>query len=269
MEGAPHAADLSRAHERLGRVGYVAQGVLYGIVAVIAASVALGGERSTADQSGALGSLTDSAAGTVLLVLLAAGLAAMAVFRLVEVFSGPAGKAASEDAEDRLQRAASGVRFVIYGGLCVTAVRLLTSSGGGGSNEDKTTSTVFDLPGGVVLVFAAGLVIIGVGVYQGYRSLSTSFEEELETGRMSERMRTVARVLGVAGLAARGIVFLLIGGFLIKAAVEYDPQEAIGLDGALQEIAQQAYGSVLLFLTAIGLFIFGAYCLVEAQFHRF
>ena len=270
MQGSPEAVarELPEYHERLMRAGFVAQGILYGIVGIIAAAVALGDEKSTADQSGALGSLADSTAGTALLVLLAVGLGAMAAFRLAEVFTGPT-EGADGDAEDRLHRAASAVRFVIYGGLCVTAIRLAVNAGGGGSNEDKTTSTVFDLPAGVVLVFAAGAVIAVVGFYQGYRAVSTSFEEELETGRMSPALRRAALVLGVAGHAARAVVFVLIGAFLIKAAVEYDPQEAVGLDGALREIAQQAYGSVLLLLTAVGLFVFGAFCLIEARYRRY
>lgn len=256
------------ARERLGRIGFAAQGVLYGVVAVIAAAVALGSEKSTADQSGALGSLADSAPGTVLLVLLAAGLGAMAAFRLIEVLTGPTRGGGGDDAKQRLERVASAVRFVIYGGLFATAIGLLAGSGGAGSNEDKTTSTVFDLPGGVVLVFGAGLVVVGVGLYQGYRSASTSFEEDVDTARMSPRMRRLARVLGVGGHAARAIVFVLIGAFLVKAAVEYDPKEAVGLDGALQEIAQQSYGSALLLLVAAGLFVFGAYCLLEARYRK-
>jgi len=256
---------LSDVREHLGRAGFAAKGVLYGIVAIIAAAVAFGEEKSTADQSGALGSLSDSAAGMILLVLLAMGLGALAAFRLIEVFAGPAGEGADDD---WVERFASGVRFVIYGGLFLTAIRLIADSGKAGSNENSTTATVFDLPGGVVLVFAAGAAIVGVGLYQGFRAVTTSFEDELETSQMGSGMQRLARVLGATGHFARAVVFVLIGAFLIKAAVEYDPQEAIGLDGALREIAQQAYGSVLLLLAATGLFVYGAYCLIEARYRK-
>ncbi|CAN5425063.1 hypothetical protein BH10ACT11_BH10ACT11_08290 [soil metagenome] len=200
-----------------------------------------------------------------MLVALALGLAAYALFRLVEVFTG----AANEDgAKDVLERAASVVRFVIYGTLCVSAVRVIANAGASSGNEDKTTSTVFDLPAGVVIVFGAGAVMVGVGLYQAYNAATASFEDSLEMSKMSPAMRSTTHRLGIAGHAARSVVFVLIGGFLIKAAVEQKSSEAIGLDGALKEISQQSYGSVLLFIVAAGLLIFGAYSLIEARYRK-
>jgi hypothetical protein len=260
--------DVAEWHERLGRVGFVAKGVLYGIVAVIAIAVALGGEQSAADQTGALASLADSAAGTALLVAVAIGLGAMALFRLVEVLTGPTVPVGDEK-EETLERVASAVRAVVYGVLCFSAVKVLAESGTSGGSESSATSTVFDLPAGVALVLIAGVVIVGVGIYQGYRALTTSFEDELEIHRMRQRLIDIARVLGIAGHAARAVVFVLIGAFLVKAAVEHDANEAIGIDGALQEIAQQDYGSALLLLTAVGLLVYGLYCMIEARYRRF
>ena len=264
----PSRTEAADWHERLGRVGFVAKGVVYGIVAIIAIAVAIGSEKSTADQSGALGSLADSTAGLMLLIAVAIGLAAMAVFRAVEVFAGPS-VPVDGDKEELLERAASAVRAVVYGVLCFSAVKVITESGSGSSSESQTTSTVFDLPAGVVLVFVAGAVIVGVGLYQAYRAFSHDFMEELEVVRMSAGSEKAARFFGVAGHAARAVVFVLIGAFLLKAAVEHDADEAIGIDGALQEIAQQPYGSVLLLLTAAGLLVYGAYCLIEARYRRF
>ena len=253
-------------HEKIGRAGFAAKGVLYAIIGIVAAAVALGTEKGAADQSGALRSLADSSAGNVLLVAVAIGLGAYALFRLVEVFEGPANDSGTSA---KLERVASVVRFLIYGALCVSAVRLLAESGGGGSNEGKTTSTVFSLPAGELLVFGAGLVLIGVGLYQAYKSFSTSFEDELDMGRMSPRTRTVARYLGVAGHASRAVIYPIIGGFLIKAAVEHDAGEVVGIDGALQEVAQQTLGSLLLFIVAAGLIVYGAYCLLESRYRKF
>lgn len=252
-----------------GRAGFAAKGILYGIIGIVAIAVALGSEKSTADQTGALASLADSTGGKLLLILLAAGLGGYALFRLAEVFEGPA--LAGEDAEGAVQRVASLLRFVIYGALCVSAVRLVVDAGGssGGGSEKQATSTVFDLPAGVALVAIAGVALIGVALYQAYQALTTGFEEDLQTERMSPRMRKAATWTGTGGHAARTVIYLLIGGFLIKAAAEHDSKEAVGIDGALQEVAQQSFGPVLLFLVAAGLFVYGAYCLIEARYHRF
>lgn len=251
--------------EWLGRAGFAARGLVYGLVGVIAVAVAVGAEKGTKGQTGALASLADSGGGKLLLAATAAGLAAYALYRLSEVIWGPAGSV-DEDRE-KLERVASVFRVVIYGGLAVTAVRLLDGSGGG-SSPDQGTSTAFDLPAGEALVLIAGAVMIGVGVYQGYRGVSREFLDELERSRMSEAEEHAARGFGLAGHVARGVVYALIGVFLAKAAIEHDAEETRGLDGALQELAQTDLGGPLLGVVALGLVVMGAYSVVEARYRR-
>jgi hypothetical protein len=61
-------------------------------------------------------------------------------------------------------------------------------------------------------------------------------------------------------------VFALIGFFLLRAAWQYDPDEAIGLDEALQKLAGEAYGAFLLGAVALGLAAYGLFCLVQARY---
>lgn len=83
---------------------------------------------------------------------------------------------------------------------------------------------------------------------------------------MSETERTWGGRAGVAGHLARAVVFGLIGIFVTKAAVDYNPKDAIGLDGALQKLAGTVYGPYLLGLTAAGLLCYAVYCLVDARY---
>jgi hypothetical protein len=83
---------------------------------------------------------------------------------------------------------------------------------------------------------------------------------------MSETERKWGGLAGVAGHLARAVVFGLIGVFVIKAAVDYEPKNAIGLDGALQKLAHASYGPWLLGLTAAGLLCYGLFCLVDARY---
>jgi hypothetical protein len=85
---------------------------------------------------------------------------------------------------------------------------------------------------------------------------------------MNATTRRWCERIGLVGLVARAIVFGLIGAFMIKAAFEYDPREAIGLDGALQKLANQAYGSWLLGLTAAGLVAYALFCFIEARYRE-
>jgi uncharacterized membrane protein YjgN (DUF898 family) len=139
---------------------------------------------------------------------------------------------------------------------------------GSGGSEQQQTATVLGWPGGVALVTIVGIVVIGIAAYQGYRAATRGFLDNLRLGEMSAREKTAAMYLGVAGHAARGVVFALMGVFLVKAALEYEPQEAVGLDGALKEVAAQPYGAFLLGLVAAGVLLFGLYCLVEARYRE-
>ena len=123
-------------------------------------------------------------------------------------------------------------------------------------------------PGGVWLVAAVGAGFLGAAAFNVYRGLSQSFRDKLDESAMSGTEQTLATAVGTAGLLARGVVFGLIGVFLVKAAWEYDPDEAVGLDGALRTLANQSYGQVLLGLTAAGLLAFAAFCLVQARYRE-
>src|SRR5438067_57204 len=79
--------------------------------------------------------------------------------------------------------------------------------------------------------------IVGAGVWNGCRGLERTFEKDWRTGRMSGNARKWGGRAGIAGHLARGVVFTLIGIFAVRAAVQFDPQESIGLDGALHKLA--------------------------------
>ena len=104
--------------------------------------------------------------------------------------------------------------------------------------------------------------------YQLYKGLAQKFLDDAKTGEMSERTKKTYTTLGVVGHCARAVVFALIGYGLIKAAVDYNPKKAVGLDGALRDLAHASYGPVLLGLVAAGLIMFAAYSLADARYRK-
>lgn len=249
--------------ERLGRFGFAAKGVLYGIVALIAIQVALGsGELE--DKKGALHAVAEQPYGETLLGILAAGLAGYALWRLVEAALGPEGESGAKALGKRLVSLGKGI---LYAGLCFVAVSILVGAGAGGSgDEDEATATLLELPAGTWLVTAAGVGLIVAALYNGYRGVTRKFCDDLR-GMSATEERWVEGI-GIAGHLARLVVFGLMGVFLLKAAVEYDPQEAVGLDGALATVAQQPFGPALLGLAAAGLLAYGLFCLVQARYRE-
>jgi hypothetical protein len=256
--------------EPAARAGLVAKAVLYAIIGVLALAVAAGAGGETTDQSGALATIAEAPAGAVLVGLVAAGLLGYALWRLVQaVFdTGREG----DDAKGIVRRVGYAASAAIHLALFAFAIRLLADSGGGSSSgagsgsgqEQQATAGVLGWPGGRAIVIIAALVIIGVGAYNAYRGITKSFMDELVVGGGA---RTAVERLGMVGHVARGAVFALVGVFLMKAAVEYDPSEAEGLDGALARLANQPYGQVLLGLAAAGLVAYAAYCLADARYH--
>ena len=153
--------------------------------------------------------------------------------------------------------------------LCVTAISILGGSGGGsGGSPDKATGGVLGWPGGQLLVGAAGLIIIGVGLEQGYKGITRKFLEKSKTEQMSPRVERGFTALGVAGHLARMVVFALIGWFVLRAAIDFDPDKAVSLDGALSAVRHASYGPVLLGLVAAGLIAFAAYSVADARYRK-
>ncbi len=255
----------SAAFEGLARTGFVARGSVYAIIGILAFRLAVGAGGKLTNQQGAFHTVAHQPFGHVLLTLLAIGLGGYALWRLFRAALGH-GPEGTDSSLDRLAAAGSGI---VYGVLCFVAVEILIGSGTSGSGSaSKTTGGVLGWPGGVWIVALAGVVMIGVGVYQGYRAISRSFLDDSKTEEMSPFMRRWIARIGTAGLLARTIVFGLVGSFLIKAALDYNPSAAVGLDGALAKLLHQPYGSYLLGIVAAGLVAFAVYSLSDARFRR-
>ena len=254
--------------ERLGRFGLVAKGVMYAVIGVLAVQVARGGREESPDRQGALRTIAEQPFGKGLLALLALGLASYALWRLAQAFLDRDDE--GEGLKGLAKRSGALGRAGWYGVLCALTVSTLVGNGGGGGggNEQQTTAGIFDRPGGRYLVYAAGLAFLAAAGFNGWRAVTGKFNKKLKSGEMGDKEEAAATGVGILGHLARGVVFGLIGAFLVRAAWEFDPKEARGLDGALLELAQQPYGGLLLGAVAVGLLAYALYCLVQARYRE-
>ena len=262
-------ASDSKWLDRTARLGFVARGVVYAIVAGIALKLALGsGSSEQANKQGALQAIADQPFGRGVLVLLAVGLAGYALWRFSQAATGYQDE--DDDKKRTAKRLAAAGKGAIYVAFCVSTIAVIAGHGSqNGEQQPKTwTARVLDWPGGPLLVGLAGAAIAAGGIYLIVRGLTTKFEDQLETGRMGPGVRQASLALGVVGSVGRGVVFGLLGVLLIGASINHDPNQAQGIDGTLRTIGDQAYGQVLLFLTALALFAFAAYSMVEARYRR-
>lgn len=263
------ALQRSRPFELAVRAGFAARALTYGVVGGIAMALAVGAGSAPAapNQQGALTLIARAPLGRVAVAVAAAGLLAYALWKLGQaVFGrGPEG-GGDPDVKDRLSNAGGGI---VYLGFFAVAVRILLGSSSGGSGDpSKAAAGVLGWPGGSVIVGAAGAGLIAISLYQVYDACRAGFAEDSKLREMSPAERRSFMILGHVGLVARALVFGLIGYFLLETAVDFNPREAVGLDGALARVHHQPFGPWLLGLVAAGLLVFAAYSLFEARYRR-
>jgi hypothetical protein len=267
VKSAGRKAASSRWLEGLARGGFVACGVNYMLIGLLAIQIALGIGGEAADAAGAVHAVAAHPGGFVLLWLVAVGFSGLALWRLTEVVYGQA----SPNGHTVAKRLASLARAAIYIALCIGIVSFLIGVRGqrSGNNQSKDfTATLMSHTGGRWLVLLIGLGVVGVGISMMVEAIRKKFTENLHMARMNSRTRKTVEALGIVGIFARGSVFGVLGVFLIIAAATFDSKEAQGLDGSLRKIASTPLGPWLLVAVALGLVTFGVYSCFEARWRK-
>ena len=255
--------------DRTARIGYATKGIVYVVIGVLAVRAAFNVGGSTEGARGAILEIGSQPFGRILLALTAAGLFGYSLWRFIAAGVDP--DRDGSDAKGIAKRLGYAVSGGVYLGLSIWAARIALGggSGNGGGSEDAWTAKIMAQPFGVWLVALVGAVIVAVGLHHFYRAYSARFMRRYDHGAMNQRQRLWARRLGRFGLSARGVTFVIIGGFLIQAARQSDPSETGGLPEALRTLEQQAYGPWLLGIVAVGFVAYGAYCISRARFSTF
>lgn len=267
---------------RLARAGYVAKGVQYGTIGLLAALAAVGdNDGRTTDSKGVLHELHRQPFGQVLLAMMAFGLAGYAVWRFVEgVFDpehrgasaggGGAGATAGTRAKGVARRVGKVLNGLLHAALVVYAVGLLTGASGGNEADGTKgwTAQLMSWPAGPWLVGAAGVGIFVFAATQMRCAWKSKLDEQLELDRMGPRLKMWAVQLSRVGIAARAVVFALVSAFLVTAAVRTDPNQAKGLGDALASVLSWRFGSAVLAVIAVGLMAYGVYEMIEARYRR-
>lgn len=178
---------------------------------------------------------------------------------------GPEGGGDS-DAKDRVGNAGGAVVYLI---LFVVAVRIIVGSAGSSSGQPKHAAAgVLGWPGGQVLVGIVGVAMIAIAAYQAFDAARVGFADGLKSEEMTDAEFRLFMGLGLMGLIARSLVFGLVGYFLLRAAIDFDPANAVGVNGALAAVDRQPYGPWLLGAVAVGLLTFAGFSLMEARYRR-
>lgn len=256
--------------EGLIRLGFAAKGIVYLVIGLLAEQAAFDVTSDTADTEEALIEIIVQPFGEVLLTILAIGLCFYALWRFIQAILDPEHSDSHTPIRllQRLGYAASGLS---YAGVAYTAIQLLTGFGHR-TDEDSAeiwTEWLIVKPFGEWLLGMGGLIVIGVGLTYIYGGYSKRYLSDLQSEELDSMFEHWAIQFGRFGYAARGFVFVLIGFFLVKAALLSDSKQADGLGGILSRLAGSELGTAVLAIVAFGFISYAGYMLVAAWYRRF
>lgn len=277
---------MSSTHRRLGRVrpwvtklaraGYAAQGVLYATIGALAVLVAaqsagMADEASgrTTTQRGALAEIGAQPFGKLLLVLMAIGLAGYALWRFVQALWNPE-REAPPNAKGTAKRVAWFGVGVAHAALVVFALKAAFAGNPGAEDNARplTAKVMAWAPFGPLLVGLFGVGLFAYAAHEVWRAWKAKLDRELDLSHLRPKTARVVVGLSRFGVAARGVVFSVMGVFLVVAAATANPAEARGFGDALATLHGWTFGTVLLGAVALGLVAYGIYDVVEARYRR-
>lgn len=254
--------------EILERLGYAVRGALYAAMGILALRIVLGvaGGQAT-DLTGALVFLVSNPLGKLVLIVAVVGLAAYSLWGLVRAIYDPLHR--GSDKSGYLARLGFVSSAVSYAAIVIFGLKLLTGSGGAaGDSTKQTVAAVLTHPAGGALTILLGLVVIGVAVGQFIESYRATFQNDLKGAEMSPATRTLAVGLGRFGMFSRGVIFLVIGWFVVQAGIHHDPAQAQGFGGAFVFLLAQPFGRLVLGIVALGFVALGLHSFACARWVR-
>lgn len=264
------AIDEHPLTERITQLGWIAKGVVYVLMGFTAFTIARQRpDDDDASPTGSLARVVEQPGGRALVGVLALGLVLYALWRVLSV-----ALIRGVDADAWADRVGYAFSAGFYAVLAWTAGRAALRGGdiGDDNTVERLSRSLMDTAWGRWAVGVAGVVTIAVGLYFLVRkSLLRGFADDVEgvTGDLDcDMFARVLLVAGVAGWAGRGVVTVLVGFFVTRSAIRFDPSDARGFDASLRAAATTTGGTAIVGFAAIGLILYGCFSLLSHRRRR-
>ena len=244
------------------KLGYVARGVVYFVIGGLAVLVALGEGGETTNSKGAIEQIMAQPFGNLLLILLVIGLLGYVAWRFTQSIKDTDDHGTS--AKGLAVRAGLFISGVTHLLLALWTIKLLIGMGSGGSSGNMSEQWL-SADVRQILVGLAGAIFIGVGCAHLFKGWTARFERYMDIPADKNQW---AQPICRFGLIARGVVWLIVGGILIRSSLMFGSDDVKGMADALDWLHEGAYGNWLLGSVAVGLVAFGVYSILEAIYRR-
>jgi hypothetical protein len=254
--------------KKLARFGFVAKGVIYVLLGIMAVMAAIGqGSTQQANRNGVAQLIFEQPFGRILAILLVIGVIGYVIWRFVEAIMDPQG--AGSDKKGMVKRIGYFISGLIYTGFAISIIKQLSGSGSGGSDSRQTwTAKLLEMDAGPFIVILIGLIVIGSGIAQFIKAYNAKFKKHLRLEGMQAETRKWITRIGRIGFTARGIVWLIVGYFIIRAGSQSDASEVKGSQGAFGFLEQMSNGEWILLVVAIGVIAYGVFQFVKARYYE-
>ncbi|MGN6605880.1 MAG: DUF1206 domain-containing protein [Jatrophihabitans sp.] len=270
------AVARSTAGEQGARVGLAARCLVYVVLGYLVARIAGGAlgpakNDQPASGPGVAQAVAQQTGGHIVVFVLGVGLVLFGLFSVLDaVLHHDHEDTALSRWTNRVVSLWTAVLYAALGAYCV-----VTAFAGGTQSASKENRTqtqwsahVLRWPGGQVWLFLAGATPIVIAGFLVSRAVRQQFREQLDEHRMSPRAKRITFVLGTIGYLGRAGLFALVGGVVVAAAIEDDPQHGKGVDGGARLLAGNPWGSAGLWLLALTLACYGVYLGLESRYRR-
>lgn len=261
------------------RLGYLARGAFYGMLAYLVVRVAmLSGTMATrarqsadagnasrgsgeqANAQGALSLISESLVGKAALLLTAVGFLLLSGVRLRGAWR--------EREAGRLRRATVAGQGLLYLLIAYLPISFLLGDHATGSEQEQHQSArqLLELPGGPLIVVVLGIAVLAVCAWQVRGVLRQDFTDGMQLRNAPGWIAAIVRLTGTVGIAGRAVLFVPLALFLIVSGTTFDARRARGLDAELLLLAGNGWGKSALAVIAFVLLTFACYSVLEARY---
>lgn len=244
--------------------GHLTKGIIYILIGVFALATLIGAAQSTNGPKAVIDWVGTNPFGQMLLFLVGLGLAAYATWRFYMFTEDPDNE--GDGKKGKVKRIGWAVSGIAYAGLSIYAFQNLFAGGGSKGTKQDLIARLLDQSWGHAVVMMIGVIVVCVGVYQLYRAVTDKHMEDINHQRLSAEKEEIIRNSGRIGLAARFVVYGIMGGFLVRAALASDADKFKGIGESLSYLENGTWGTALLAATGAGLVTYGFFMVVKARY---